>query len=117
MSARIEYMGFYTGVLTRDYRLRVIEDDGSFHDVVVAIAHAAFRDKRVRYQDGAEICYLKLQSAMAESAGARPGPHHEVSDADLLAYVEARKPRPSTRRRAAPSPTPAEAGSDGRRDG
>lgn len=117
MSARIEYMGFYTGVLTRDYRLRVIEDDGSFHDVVVAIAHAAFRDKRVRYQDGAEICYIKLQSAMAESAGTPPDAHHEVSDADLVAYVEARKPRPSTRRRAAVAAAPAEAEPDGRRDG
>ena len=103
MSARIEYLGFYTGVETRDYRLRVIQDDGSFQDFTVAIMHAAFRDKRVRYQDGAEISYLKLRTALLGCGEAKPATHHDVSDADLAAYVEAHTPKPSTRRRARPA--------------
>jgi hypothetical protein len=52
----------------------------------VSIRHEAFLERRVRYQDGPDVCYLKLQRELLAADGATIPAHLDVSDADLEEY-------------------------------
>jgi hypothetical protein len=104
-TSQVEYVGFRSGDTTRDYRLVVREPDGQCREFTLAIEQEAFLSHRVRYQDAAEICFLKLCRALqawasAPESGPPPG-RQNVTDADLLEYREGHAPKP---RRLAPSP-------------
>lgn len=105
--SQVEYVGFRNGATTRDYVLAVRHADGSRDEYVVAIEHAAFAARRARYQDGAEICYLKLRRAVAAwTLAPESGPlaaRQDVTEAELLAYREEHEPRPRIPRPARPT--------------
>ena len=89
---RVEYVGFRSGETGRDYSFRVRHADGRRDECTLTIEQDAFLSRRVRYQDAAEICFLKLARAVetwaaAPEAGALPG-RQDVTDGDLLAYRE-----------------------------
>ena len=86
----IEYVGFRTSAKRREYLLRSHFGPES-HDYTVGIALADFSAGRARFQDGPEICYLKLVRELeAQAAGATPGADDlTVTDVELAAYVTA----------------------------
>jgi len=86
----IEYVGFRTSAKRREYLLRSHFGPES-HDYTVGIALADFSAGRARFQDGPEICYLKLVRELeAQSAGATPGADDlTVTDVELADYVTA----------------------------
>jgi hypothetical protein len=102
----IEYVGFRSGETSRDYRLLIRHPGGQCDEFVLAIRHEAFLSHRVRYQDAAEICFLKLRRVLHEwittPGSTRPATRQDVTDADLVAYREAHAPKPQRRR--APPP-------------
>ena len=112
-TTQVEYVGFRNTDTSRDYQLCVHYADGQRDEVVVAIPHEAFVSGRARYQDGAEICFLKLSRDVvawtASPDSGRPASRQEVTEADLTAYREGHAPKP--RRLAPPPPRPA---ADGR---
>jgi hypothetical protein len=68
----------------REYRFRIYGLDGS-SEVRMSIANAAFDARRVRMQDGPDVCYQKLLRAIA--AGDTPGPGVvRIEDVDLFSY-------------------------------
>jgi len=97
---RSEYVGFTVDKTSRVYAMRVRAPDGIVHDVQIAIANQAFLSNRVRYQDAAEICFLKLERELGDGGeGSIPTSRLEVTDAELDEYREAHtkkppKPRP-----------------------
>lgn len=99
--AQVEYVGFTASGAARKYQLRV-RQAGDFHDFTLAIPNEAFLARRVRYQDGPEICFLKLQREVVACAGGLPAPHLDVTDADLEEYRVAHTPKPAQRRPKAP---------------
>jgi hypothetical protein len=105
VGAQVEYLGFVTKGRSREYTLRVRPSSGDLHEFTLSISTDAFLSHRVRYQDAPEICYLKLQRALAASIGALPPAHLSVSDADLEEYRVAHAPRPNGRRPKAPQAT------------
>ncbi len=100
-TSQVEYLGFRSGDTTRDYRLLVRHPDGEREEFTLTIEQEAFLSHRVRYQDAAEICFLKLRRAVDALASApESGPlaaKQKVTEADLLEYreVHAVKPRAS----------------------
>jgi hypothetical protein len=88
----VEYVGFTNAPDARDYRLRV-QDGGVFHDFVLSIPLEAFRTRRARYQDAPEICFLKLQRALAECVGTLPDARLIISDIELEEYRTAHAPK------------------------
>jgi hypothetical protein len=98
----VEYVGFTTVRDRREYRLRV-QEGGVFHDFVLAISLEAFLTRRARYQDAPEICFLKLQRALAECVGTLPDARLSISDVELEEYRTAHSPKPPVRR---PKPAP-----------
>lgn len=100
--AHVEYMGFKSLESRREYRLRVHQGANVLQDVTIVIENAAFLGKLVRYQDGPELCFHKLQRVVATSTEAMPDRLY-VNDADLADYAAAHAPK-STRRAKPPAP-------------
>jgi len=94
--AHVEYMGFKSLESTREYRLRVHQGANVLQDVTIVIQNSAFLTKLVRYQDGPELCFHKLQRAVAGSTDTMPERLY-VSDTDLADYAAAHAPKPSRR--------------------
>jgi hypothetical protein len=87
----VEYVGFTAQAKTRAYTLRIRQGLHEPHDVTLTIPNEAFLTRRVRYQDGPEICFLKLQRELAACVEGLPG-NLQVTDADLAEYKAAHTP-------------------------
>jgi hypothetical protein len=96
--AHVEYVGFRARETTREYTLRVKQAAGAIDDFTLAIANEAFITHRVRYQDGPDICFLKLQRELAALDGALPASYLNITDAELEEYRAAHAPKPPQRR-------------------
>lgn len=104
MDAHVEYVGFITRGAHRAYALRVRRAASEPQDVTIVIPIEAFVAGRVRYQDGPEICFLKLQRELVTCTGAMPARELNVTDADLADYRAAHAPKPPHRRPRPPIP-------------
>ena len=98
MDAQVEYVGFTTKGAHRVYALRIRRGATEPVDVNVLIATTAFTSGRVRYQDGPEVCFLKLQKELLAAADGKTPKEYSVSDADLADYKAAHSPKPPQRR-------------------
>ena len=94
----VEYVGFTTRGPHRVYTLRIRRVAEEPEDFAVLIESAAFLAKRVRYQDGPEVSFLKLQKEMLALPGGTPQRQLSVNDADLAEYKAAHTPKPPTRK-------------------
>ena len=68
IALRSEYVGFTVDETSRIYTMRVRKPGGILHEFQIAIANQAFLTNRVRYQDAAEICFLKLERELSQCA-------------------------------------------------
>ncbi|MGH9356821.1 MAG: hypothetical protein ACRD10_11885 [Terriglobia bacterium] len=94
---QIQYLGFQPGDRGRDYTYRVVAPKSENREFTFTIPHKAFTEKQVCFQDGADICYRKLQEALDLETAEQPLPgRFLVSDQELDAYRE--KHRPARRR-------------------
>jgi hypothetical protein len=101
-SAHVEYVGFKTSGVSREYALRVKPTAGEAHDFTLIIPNEAFVAHRVRYQDAPDLCFLKLQRELLACEGGFPAARLNVTEADLDEYRVAHAPRPPQRRPKAP---------------
>ena len=97
-SPQVEYLGFTTKGDAREYTLRLKPVGGEIRDFVLAIASEAFVARRVRYQDGPEICFLKLHRELAAAVPALPPAYLSITDAELEEYRVAHAPKAPQRR-------------------
>ncbi|HET7294976.1 MAG TPA: hypothetical protein VFM88_21335 [Vicinamibacteria bacterium] len=103
--AHVEYVGFTATDSTREYSLRVRHPAGQTTDFTLVIRNEAFVSRRARYQDGPDICFLKLQREVLLFSGLKlPETRLDVTDADLEEYRAAHAPRVAQRRPKAPQP-------------
>ncbi len=102
--AHVEYVGFTTTAAAREYSLRVRHPAGEITAFTLIIHNEAFVSRRARYQDGPDICFLKLQRELFLASGqGLPEARLDVTDADLEEYRVAHAPRVVQRR---PRPQP-----------
>lgn len=94
---QIQYLGFQTKTRGRDYIYRVIDPKSENREFTFTISNQAFAERRVPYQDAADLCYQKLQKDLGLETADQPLPRHlTLSDVDLDTYRE--KHRPARRR-------------------
>lgn len=97
----VEYVGFAAREAGREYVLRVRRGPGDASDFRVLIPSAAFSGARVRFQDGPEICFIKLNKELTVSGDALPPQELTVSDVELEEYRVAHTKKPPKRRQPA----------------
>jgi hypothetical protein len=88
---QIQYVGFQLKERGREYLYRVLEPRQKPREFGFTILNQAFTVKRVPYQDAADLCYKKLQRALADD-GAEPPRHSIVSDQELDEYLQSQRP-------------------------
>ena len=97
MSVVIQYTGFQLKPRGRDYCYRVVALKSEDREFTLTISNRAFEERHFPYQDGAALCYQKLQKELlAETAESPLQPHLTISDQDLNEYLA--KYRPVKRR-------------------
>jgi len=106
ISGHVQYVGFTDRGAGREYRLLFQLAGSEPREFIVVIPNEAFLARRVRYQDGPEICFLRLQRDLAAGEEGPASAQLQISDADLEAYRTAHTPKPP-QRRAKPKPQPA----------
>jgi len=81
---RVEYLDFQDVEGHREYRFRVYGPDGS-REFRSRIAKAAFDARRVRMQDGPDLCYQKLLRMVAAGVTGHPDVI-TIEDGDFSSY-------------------------------
>ncbi len=90
MTLRSEYVGFTTDETSRIYTMRVRKPGGILLEFRIAIDNQSFLSKKVRYQDAAEICFLKLERELSLcDEDSTPAAYMQITDAELDEYREA----------------------------
>ena len=90
MPMSIQYAGFQVHPYGRDYSYYVFNPPAASRHFILTISHQAFAEKRILYQDAANLCYQKLQQALLAETGEQPlWSHCTISDQELDAYRDA----------------------------
>ncbi len=92
----LQYVGFENRGAVREYAFTLRGSGGTSTDYFVTIANAAFAAHRVRYQDGPDICSLRLRREFAAREDHPPSTRFSVTDAELAEYTNAHAPKPGT---------------------
>ena len=89
----LQYVGFENRGAVREYVFTLRGSGGTSTEYFVTIANAAFVAHRVRYQDGPDICSLRLHREFAARADRPPSTRFSVTDAELAEYTNAHAPK------------------------
>jgi hypothetical protein len=94
MSERIfiQYVDFEPRTLVRQYTFKVLES-GDAREFTLTITNEAFESHRARYQDGPDICTLRLRRELSSSDNRPAATHFRISEADLEDYRAAHLPK------------------------
>jgi hypothetical protein len=90
----LQYVGFENKGAVREYAFALRGSGGKSSEYFVTIANDAFVAHRVRYQDGPEICSLRLHREFAIRTDHPPSTRFSVTDAELAEYMNAHAPKP-----------------------
>ena len=89
----LQYVGFESKGAVREYAFTLRGTDGASSEYFVTIANAAFLAHRVRYQDGPDICSLRLHREFATRTDHPPSTRFSVTDAELADYKDVHTPK------------------------
>jgi hypothetical protein len=93
----VQYVGFLSKTRVREYAFAVREVPSDVLQYTVTIPNEAFETHRARYQDGPEICSLKLHRELMASGNHPLKTHFRVTDTELADFSDARKPKAQRR--------------------
>jgi hypothetical protein len=93
VSVLIQYTGFQLKPRGRDYSYRVVGMKSEDREFTLTISNRAFEERHFPYQDGAALCYQKLQKELLAETAEFPLQHHlTISDQDLDEYLAKYRP-------------------------
>jgi hypothetical protein len=82
----VQYVGFQSKPLGREYRFRVREAQDTPREFTLMITNEAFDSRSVRFQDAPDVCSLKLHRELAASENHPATTEFEISAVDLAEY-------------------------------
>ncbi|HEV8076044.1 MAG TPA: hypothetical protein VGP66_09345 [Candidatus Acidoferrum sp.] len=91
-SILVQYVGFRTNGLSREYTFNV-RGDGEDREFTLNIANEAFVSHRARYQDAPAICAERLQAELAAHENHPPETQYVITTTELETYRAARSPK------------------------
>ena len=89
----VQFVRFESKASVREYTFMVKEASADAREFILTIANEAFNARRVRYQDGPDVCSAKLRQELATYANHPPETHYLITDADLEDYRSSHAPR------------------------
>jgi len=91
-NVNVQYVGFEAKALVREYRFLVRQASVETREFAVTIVNEAFSSHRVRYQDGPDVCSLRLHRVLATFSNHLPRAHYRISELDLNEYRDSHAP-------------------------
>ena len=86
MSVNAQYVGFKAKAMVREYSFLVQESSVDPQEITFTILNEAFSSRRLSFQNAPDICSLKLQRELADSAANPLKKHYRISETELDAY-------------------------------
>jgi hypothetical protein len=93
MTANIQYVGFKSKAIVREYSFLLRESSIEPHEITLTILNEAFRSHCLRYQDAPDLCSLKLHREMANSVDDPMKTHYRISGTELDNYRNSHFPK------------------------
>lgn len=91
---RLQYLGFSVVTGGREYNFRMAGEDNADRSFIVIVGNAAFLPGRLKYQEGPDITYRKLLSALAVEPGNPPMClRQQVTESEVTDYTAAASPK------------------------
>jgi hypothetical protein len=95
MSINVQYVGFKSKASVREYSFLVRDTLFEPREVTFTILHEAFASRRISFQNGPDICSLKLHRELADSVSNPMKSHYRVSETELDDYQATHAPKPA----------------------
>jgi hypothetical protein len=92
-STNVQYVGFEAKALVREYSFLVRQASSGTREFALTIVNEAFSSHRVRYQDGPDICSLKLHRELTTFSNHPPQTHYRISEVELNEYRDSHAPK------------------------
>lgn len=92
----VQYLGFTAGAAVREYSFVVRDESRQSREYTVTIANEAFASHRVQYQDGPNICSLRLHRELAAGTDQHAA-QFCVTDSELADYQNDHKAKAAKR--------------------
>jgi hypothetical protein len=89
----VQYVGFEANALVREYSFLVRQASSETREFALTIVNEAFSSHRVRYQDGPDICSLKLHRELATFSNYPPQTQYRISEVELNEYRDSHAPK------------------------
>ena len=93
MSISIQYVGFMSKLLSREYSFVVREESTDAIEITFAIPNTVFTARRLSFQNAPDLCSLKLHREMASSVDNPLKAHYRISDSELDDYNNSHLPK------------------------
>jgi hypothetical protein len=92
-ATQIQYLGFLLKPRGRDYLYLVVDQKTENREFTFTISNLSFVEKRMPYQDAADLCYQKLRKDRDLETPEKPLPRHATpTDQELEEYLEKHRP-------------------------
>lgn len=82
----MQFVGFESNAKAREYTFVVREASTEPREFTVTIAHEAFSEHRIRFQDAPDVCSLKLRRELTTHGNKPPESHFHITNAELDDY-------------------------------
>jgi hypothetical protein len=92
-NVNVQYVGFEVKGLVREYSFIVRRALNQTSKFTLTIGNESFGSRRVRFQDAAEICSLRLHRELAAFGNHPPQAHYHISPKDLDDYRNSHAPK------------------------
>ncbi len=91
---RLQYLGFSVVTGGREYNFRTVGEGHADRSFIVIVGNGAFLPGRLKYQEGPDLSYRKLLSALAVEQGNLPmGLRQQVTESEVTDYTAAASPK------------------------
>ena len=92
-NVNVQYVGFESKTLVREYNFVVRQAASEIREFAITIVNEVFTSHRLSYQDGPDICSLKLHRELAAFSNNPPQTHYRISEAELSEYRDVHAPK------------------------
>jgi len=93
MSVNVQYVGFTAKATVREYSFVVRESPIDSQEITLTIRNEAFTSHRLSFQNGPDICSLKLHRELADLANNPLRTQYRISETELDAYRDSHPSR------------------------
>ncbi len=88
----VQFVGFESKAAVREYTFQVKEAAAEPREFAITIAHEAFTDHRLSFQDAPDLCSARLRRELTETDNQPVESRFHITDEELAQYRDSHTP-------------------------